>query len=37
MGRSELRAEGSDFDDLSLSSRNASRFASRSESPSHQA
>ncbi|KAF8714225.1 hypothetical protein AX14_012866 [Amanita brunnescens Koide BX004] len=35
MGRSELRAEGSDFDDLSLSSRNASRFASRSESPAH--
>ncbi|KAF8331566.1 cholinephosphate cytidylyltransferase [Amanita rubescens] len=33
MGRSELRAEGSDFDELSLSSRNASRFASRNESP----
>jgi len=33
MGHSELRAEGSDFDDLSLSSRNASRFASRNESP----
>lgn len=36
MGRSELRAEGSDFDDLCLNSRNASRLTSRSESPSHQ-
>ncbi|KAF8627592.1 hypothetical protein AX17_006165 [Amanita inopinata Kibby_2008] len=35
MGRTELRAEGSDFDDRSptSSSRNASRLASRSESP----